>query len=258
ALGGALVATSVSLARSFEHRRRVEPFVRAFDRVVTPSFDSRSSREGSPVAPFEHVELAGVSVTHAGGTVAPHALSFRLDAGGLVLLGPNGSGKSTAIRVVLGLVTPSAGEVVRAGGSQLPIAYLPQRPFFEPGESLAWHLEILGIARDAPWLASAFERMGFDATLAKRGAPGDGLDLPIGSFSGGERQRFLLARTLGRPAGIVVLDEPEAALDEDGRRRLSAWIQDVSRERAILLVAHDPSFVPDGFVRVTPACAPAR
>jgi ABC-type Mn2+/Zn2+ transport system ATPase subunit len=255
ALGAALIVTCLSVVRTVEHRRRAAPFLRAFEKVVAGA--ANPEPQGGELA-VEKLELERVSVTHPGGVIAPSAVSFALSKGGVALVGPNGSGKSTTVRVALGLVEPSEGAVSlggtpRAVGATFAagaVAYLPQRPYFEPGESLAWHLELVGIARDAPWLGPAFDRMDLDRIFTRRSPGRDPLDAPFGGLSGGERQRFLLARTLGRPARLVVLDEPEAALDDDGRRRLGAWLADLARDRAILLVAHDGSFVPDGFVRV--------
>ncbi len=262
ALGAALVVTALSVVRTLEHRRRAAPFLRAFERVLA---GAASSPEGSREVAFEKLELERVSVTHPGGVVAPDAVTFSISTGGVALVGPNGGGKSTTVRVALGLIEPTEGAVSLDGAPRAPgstfapgsVAYLPQRPYFEPGESLAWHLELVGVAPDAPWLAEAFERLDLQRILERRSGGRDPLTAPIGGLSGGERQRFLLARTLGRPSRLVVLDEPEAALDGGGRRLLGAWLAELARDRGIILVAHDGSFVPDGFVRVECQSRPA-
>jgi len=247
-LGAALVSTSMAFARAIEHRWRVAPYLRAFERVQRGAHTTvpRAARH------FASVKLDRVALRHDGGAVAPDGLSFELDRGGLALVGANGGGKSTAVKIVLGLVTPTAGEVHRGEASEAQeITYLPQRPFIEAGESLRWHLALAGVAANAPWLSGAFERMGFDRVLHQRVTQGDPLDLSIGTFSGGERQRFFLARTLGRPAALVVLDEPEAALDDDGRARLGRWLEELALDRVLLVVAHETSFVPATFARAT-------
>lgn len=253
-LGGAIVSLALSGVRGVENLRRSRPYARALS--------AWAARPGGGAAravveEVRTIELDSVSVAHPGGTVAPVDLAFRLTSGGVALLGPNGSGKSTALRALVGLVEPSQGRVllngrVRPGGARVAGAsYLPQRPYVDPGESLRFHVGMTSEDDDLEWLDSALDRVGLVDLLRAR-VPGAQsiLDLRAGSLSGGERQRFFVARALGRPGGLVVLDEPEVGLDQAARRGLRDWLADVASGTLVVVAAHDPSIVPDSFARV--------
>ncbi len=184
----------------------------------------------------------------------PDGLDLKLDGGGIVLEGSNGSGKSSATLAALGLIARSGGEVLVNGrapgaseweGIRASVAYLPQRCFVAPSETLAWHATLVGVT-DSERLRRACGRMGLSGRL-------DGDD-PftecLGRLSGGERQRFLIARALAREADWLVLDEPEVGLDTRGRELLREILREEATVRLVLLVAHDPSVAPPSFSRV--------
>ncbi len=259
-VGGATLATCFGLVRSIEAVRRGAPYQKAFARIASDPV--RRARDASTPDENELGEIAfeSVSVIHPGADHAtPHALTLQFDAGGLALLGDNGSGKSTAIAVLLGLVSPTEGRVViggrevdheRSAALSRQVSYLPQTPFVSPGETLSWHADLIGVSHEA--LLVWFERLGLTRSLRGRGGAADSLlDLKLGSLSGGERQRFFLARALARPAKLLVLDEPEASLDQEAREQLSEVLVEVARDRRVIVIAHDVAFLPKEFRRVT-------
>src|SRR6185312_14877279 len=75
-------------------------------------------------------------------------------------------------------------------------------------------------------------------------------DVLAGELSGGERQRMHLARVLLHDAEMVVLDEPEVALDQAGRSMVRGLLERLAEERKVLVIAHDASLVPPSFDRV--------
>lgn len=258
-LGGAFVVSVLGLVRTMEARRRVEPYLELWRMIASPELVSEDLPAEAPAC----IQWAAVSVAHAQEVVAPFRLNASVDHGGLALLGPNGSGKSTALRTVLGLLKPTHGSVL-VNGKSAPaslrlVAYLPQQPYFDPGESLRFHLELVGVDPKASWLTDAFERVRLSDALSARtkGSP-DWRDVPIGSLSGGERQRFFLARTLGQPAALVVLDEPEAGLDGEGRALLRSLLAEAAETKLVLVVAHDPTVLPASFAHVTCHAATAE
>ena len=157
-------------------------------------------------------------------------VSMRLEPGQVLgLLGPSGSGKSTLARVLVGAIVPDAG-VVRIDGSDLKnwdpavlgrqIGYVSQEVELLPG-TIASNIARLDPEADPQKLQAAAERAQVMDLI--KSLPG-GFDTPVGpggmGLSGGERQRIALARAFYGDPKIVVLDEPNAALDETGERAL--------------------------------------
>ncbi|WKG06566.1 thiol reductant ABC exporter subunit CydD [Mycolicibacterium sp. HK-90] len=165
-----------------------------------------------------------------------------------VLTGPNGAGKSTALQAILGLAELPAGSV-RVDGTEVAdldlaawwrtIAWLPHRPVLIPG-TVRENLQLLGPMAD---LDRACRDAGFDEVIDD--LP-DGLDTRIGrtgvGLSLGQRQRLGLARALGSPARVLLLDEPTAHLDAALERRvLQAVRARAAAGATVVVVGHrDP------------------
>ena len=186
------------------------------------------SGDASRVRPL--VEARGVSVRFGRRNVL-EAVDLAVHAGEIVtLIGLNGAGKSTLVRVLLGIIRPSRGEVVRAPG--LRIGYAPQHVHRDP---------ILPMTvRRFLTLGAPATRERLTALLAEVGA-GAILDHPLASISGGELHRVLLARALLREPGLLVLDEPLAGVDVTSQSELYRLIAAI-RDRygcGVLLVSHD-------------------
>lgn len=183
----------------------------------------------------------GVSIGLDGGPRIVRAAEFRLPPGSLcVLLGPNGAGKSTLLRALAGAL-PADGAILddsipRPPGGAVSaerVVWLPQRVELPPGATVR---ELAGLPvalSDAPATALA-------AALADAGAA-ELADRPLQSLSGGQLQRALLAMALARPAPLLLLDEPTAALDpiaaDDVFARLAAIAS--RRDATILAATHD-------------------
>jgi ATP-binding cassette subfamily C protein CydD len=162
-----------------------------------------------------------------------------------VLTGPNGAGKSTALQVIAGLAAPNGGRVTVAGIdiSELDAArwwrqlsWLPQRPVLIPG-TVAANLTLFGELDDIEFTCTT---AGFDTVLAE--LP-DGLQTVLGrdgvGLSLGQRQRLGLARALGSPAPVLLLDEPTAHLDPDTEIQVLRSVVERARAGAtVVVVAH--------------------
>ena len=136
-------------------------------------------------------------------------LSLALERGEVVaLLGPNGSGKTTLLRLMAGLVRPTRGRVERRG-----------RPLFLPNPP-AFHRHLT--AREA--------------ALARFALPPD---LPLAAFSSGMKKRLALARLLLLRPDLWLLDEPETALDQEGRRLLLEVLEEARKGAGVVLATHD-------------------
>jgi ATP-binding cassette subfamily C protein CydD len=178
--------------------------------------------------------------------LCPHRLRAVVQPGQVtVLTGANGAGKSTALQVIAGITAATSGRVSVAGveiGDLEPTAWwqqlswLPQRPVLIPG-TVADNLALFGELSDRE---SACAAAGFDRVLDE--LP-DRFDTVIGSggagLSLGQRQRLGLARTLGSPAPVLLLDEPTAHLDAVTEARVLRAIVERARAGAtVVLVGH--------------------
>ena len=187
-----------------------------------------TSRDLSQAPPL--VEARGVSVRFGRRSVL-EAVDLTVHAGEIVtLVGLNGAGKSTLLRVLLGIVRPNLGEVVRA--PDLRIGYSPQHVHRDP---------ILPMTvRRFLTLGAPASRERLESLLAEVGA-GAILGHPLAEISGGELHRVLLARALLREPGLLVLDEPLAGVDVTSQSELYGLIATI-RDRygcGVLLVSHD-------------------
>jgi ABC-type transport system involved in cytochrome bd biosynthesis fused ATPase/permease subunit len=162
----------------------------------------------------------------------------------LAIAGPNGSGKSTCLRLLLGLGEPSAGAVLVDGDLlerididawRLGIAFLPQRPYLPPRATVRKCLRFVDADLSDRVLSETLERVGLPPLLRDATAP---LDLRIDELSVGQRQRVALARVLCRPAPLILLDEPDANLDQAGIQMVTSLVRQLVRDRMVILVAH--------------------
>jgi ABC-type multidrug transport system fused ATPase/permease subunit len=165
----------------------------------------------------------------------------------LAISGANGSGKTTLTWLLMGIIEPDAGTVaIEIGGVAYPpsalagrIAYLPQQPYFEELQSV--HEAIRFIAPDA----SDGEIEELVSVLLEEHFVGDVrtlLERTVMSLSVGERRVVALARVLLRKSEIVILDEPEANLDEPLRQRVMMALRDAKSQCRMLIVTHDDAF----------------
>lgn len=157
------------------------------------------------------------------------------------LVGPSGCGKSTILRILAGLLSPSAGDgyinSVSTRGRPGLAAFMPQKDLLLPwrralanttlGAEVAGQSKAEAESR-ARELLDVFGLEGFE-------------DAWPSQLSGGMRQRVALLRTFLLPGNALLLDEPFGALDAITRREMQRWLQDVwlRDRRTVLLVTHD-------------------
>lgn len=154
----------------------------------------------------------------------------------VAVLGPSGCGKSTLLRLIAGLDRPSSGEV-RLGGQPVTEADPRCAVVFQEPRLFPWKTIAANVAVGARRLA---ERPRIDGWLDRVGLSGFGASYPH-QLSGGMAQRAALARALiGRP-GVLLLDEPFAALDALTRLHMQDLLLDVCATVAptVVMVTHD-------------------
>lgn len=268
-LGGAGLLTGLSFARVMEQAMRGAPARATWKALLRAHPVEREAGAGSGALARSLVaaELAfdAVSCVFPGASCAtPLGATGRLAGpGGLAIGGANGAGKSTLGLALLGLVRPTRG-VITVDGVPLDelavdalrarVTYVPQGAFAAPSASVAWHLRL--VAREPPSDAAidaALAEVGLLPRLEEHGAKAGCAprDVPAGELSGGERQRMHLARLFLEDSELVLLDEPEAALDDAGRALLRGLLERFAQDRKVIVVAHDGAVVPASFARLT-------
>jgi ATP-binding cassette subfamily F protein uup len=151
------------------------------------------------------------------------------------LVGPNGCGKTTLLKLVLGQLEADAGEVKR--GTKLSVAYFDQfRAQLDDAATLA-----SVISPGSDFIEIDGTRKHVISYLGDFLFPPERARAKVGSLSGGERNRLLLARLFAQPANVLVLDEPTNDLDIETLDLLEALLQEYAG--TVLLVSHDRAFL---------------
>ena len=191
------------------------------------------------------IEVHGLTKVYPGGVEAVKGLDFDVARGEVFgMLGPNGAGKSTTIGMLTTTIAPTSGSA-RVGGFDVALHPISARRVssvvFQDAvvdraltgrRNLNIHARLWGVE-----MASAEGRI---AELADRFAMGDLLDRPVGTYSGGERRRLEIARSLVSQPEVLFLDEPTVGLDPRIRFELLDVISGL-RDRAemtIVLTTH--------------------
>lgn len=205
--------------------------------------------------PKAHMALRDVTVVfRPGDPPVLNQVGFEVNPGeALGVIGRSGSGKSTLARVMAGLMTPLQGDV-RLGGASLShfgpetlgkhIGYLPQDiQLFEA--SIAENIAQLDLEPDAGQIVAAAQKVHVHDIILS--LP-DGYDTIIGpdsaQLSGGQKQRLALARALYRDPEMLILDEPNSALDAEGSNALNATINAMKKAgKSVIVMTHRPTAI---------------
>ena len=184
------------------------------------------------------IEIHGLS-KRFGSVVAVDDLTFSVSSGRVTgFLGPNGAGKTTTLRMLLGLVRPSAGSATIGGLAYADLAdplHLVGAGLdgssFHPGRTARDHLRWVCVAAGVP--ASRADEVLRLVGLA------DAADRRVGGYSLGMRQRLSLAGALLGDPGVLLLDEPANGLDPEGIAWLRGFLRHLAAEgRTVLISSH--------------------
>lgn len=233
----------------------------ALSEPMAAGLPASGTRDGTvPDAPVAApiIQVRGISKIYPGGVVALSDIGLDFETGKLTsLLGPSGCGKTTLLKIIAGLLPPSAGEVLVKG-----------KPVTGPGPERAFVFQDFALL---PW-ASVLENAAFGLKMqgqprARREEVARHYIREVGlegfedkyphELSGGMRQRVGLARALAVDADVLLMDEPFSAVDEQTRRKFQEdliRLREVER-KTFIFVTHsieEAVYVSDRIVLLSP------
>lgn len=195
-----------------------------------------------------------------GGNEAVSNVSFEVNAGECVVLaGDNGAGKSTVIKMISGVYQPTAGKVwmngelltgktpeaVRSAGIETIYQDLALADNLDPGLNLYLGRERTRKVLGLPFLDRKTMREDAVEVMKSLGITVPDPTAPVREMSGGQRQAIAIARAIHWQAGLVIMDEPTAALGVPEQRQVMALIERLKKKGVgIILISHN---LPDIF-----------
>src|SRR5688572_8513703 len=192
------------------------------------------------------IKLNDVSKTYKGNVQALKQVDLEIPTTGMFgLLGVNGAGKTTLMRIVAGLLEPTAGRVEVFGSDMATpkgkhaakslLGYLPQELGLYPNLSGREFLDYIAILKG---ITSKKARQTQIDELIERVNLGDAANRQIKGYSGGMKRRIGVAQALLGQPKLLIVDEPTAGLDPEERIRLRNLLGDVARDCTVILSTH--------------------
>ena len=186
------------------------------------------------------IELKNVSFSFPDAEILDD-VSFTLNDGEFIgVLGPNGGGKTTFLRLILGLLKPQKGEVIV---TDKKIAYISQTTAMSDNNFPATVKEVvqLGLVKNKPILLSGNKNKEKVYAILKELNLYDIRNKLVSELSGGQFQRVKLAKALINDPTLLILDEPDAGMDEESHNNLIHLINELHEKKInILFVSHHP------------------
>ncbi len=186
-----------------------------------------------------------------GNTKILSGVNLHVHCGEMVaLIGPNGAGKSTLIKAILGQQDYDGVIAFSAPGQRdrrPKIGYVPQSPAFDPGDPLSVaDLFACRLSRRPAFLGISRATREKILECLDRVHATDLIDKRVGTLSGGELQRVLLAFALEPLPNILILDEPLSGVDVEGMAVLMDMLDEIRKtyDLSILMITHDFSLLP--------------
>ena len=191
------------------------------------------------------IQIKGLSAAYEGKPVL-HQVDLNVYYHDFLgVIGPNGGGKTTLVKCILGLHAPLQGNIrFYKDGKEVPeikMGYLPQYNTIDRKFPISVYEVVLSGLNREKSLLDRYNAKHHEQTkriIARLGL--EGLEQrSIGELSGGQLQRALLGRALVSNPEVVILDEPNTYIDKRFESNLYSLLEEIKRERAIILVSHD-------------------
>ena len=186
------------------------------------------------------IQTKGLTMEYPNGFTAVNQLSLQVNEGDIYgFLGPNGAGKTTTIRMLDGLLKPTAGEVLIQGKSVISnereirkmIGVLPESHgyynWMTGAEYLLFFAQLYGVSK-----SKQKERV--EEVLRLVGMTNKA-NIPIGQYSRGMRQRIGIAKTIIHEPVLIFLDEPTLGLDPQGQRDIQMILHDLNKKHGVTI-----------------------
>lgn len=169
----------------------------------------------------------------------------------LGIIGPNGGGKTTLMRLILGLMKPTKGNIryFKDGKEvkEISMGYLPQYNALDRQFPISVYEVVLSGLSKTKGLFARYTKAQHQQVLdtLERMQLTDLKDCHIGALSGGQLQRVLLARAIVSMPDVIILDEPNTYIDRRFQKQMYEMLEQINKECAIIIVSHDIAEVLD-------------
>lgn len=191
------------------------------------------------------IQIEKLQASYEKKTVLSNASLIVYEKDFLGIIGPNGGGKTTLVKSILGLHRPDRGSIrfYKDGKevNQINMGYLPQYNSIDKKFPISVYEVIRsGLSKQKSIFRkfSTEQHQSVQQMISRMGL--EGLEnKAIGELSGGQLQRALLGRALVSNPEVVILDEPNTYIDKRFETKLYSLLEEINKERAIILVSHD-------------------
>lgn len=255
---GSLGAVMLVMLRSLSYGQQLQvswavittagPYVEELEGQIRSYADAAVVDAGEPLDRVGTLQFRDVSFEYTPGNPVLTGIDVSIEAGEVVgIIGPSGSGKTTLVQLLLGLRSPTAGEVLADGRPVSSfrrsdwvrrVTFVPQQPRLVRG-SIADNIRFLRDAVDdaAVERAARLAQLHDDVVAMPQGYArevGEG----GGNLSGGQQQRVCIARALVEDPQVLVLDEPTSSLDGRSEALVRQTLADLGRTMTVVIIAH--------------------
>ena len=255
---GSLGAVMLVMLRSLSYGQQLQvswavvttagPYVDELEGQIRSYADAAVLDDGAPLDRVGALQFHGVSFEYTPGQPVLSDVDVSIAAGEVVgIIGPSGSGKTTLVQLLLGLRSPTTGEVLADGRPVSSfrrsdwvrrVTFVPQQPRLVRG-SIADNIRFLrdGVDDAAVERAARLAQLHDDVVTMPGGyhrEVGEG----GGNLSGGQQQRVCIARALVEDPQVLVLDEPTSALDGRSEALIRQTLADLGRTMTVVIIAH--------------------